>query len=163
MKKNCILSIISVILLTFIDQIVKYIINAKMTVGSSIKLIDGFFSITYVQNQGAAWGSFYGKRIFLLILTIAILIGAIIIYIRMLKQNNFKALRICILILISGAIGNIIDRIIHGYVIDMFEFKFISFPVFNVADIYITCSIIIILILVLFKYKDEDFNTLFKS
>lgn len=161
MKRNYIVAFISICLLTFTDQLVKYLIHAKMKVGESIELIKGIFSITYVQNEGAAWGSFSGKRIFLLILTIAILIGAIIIYIKMARQNSFKALRVCTVFLISGAIGNIIDRIIHGFVIDMFDFKLIDFPVFNVADIYVTCSVFVILVLVIFKYKDEDFDRLF--
>lgn len=161
MKKNYVMAFISICLLTFIDQFVKFLINTNMKVGESIQLIKGVFSITYVQNKGAAWGSLSGKRIFLLILTIAILIGVIIMYIKMVKQDSFKPLRICAVFLTAGAIGNIIDRIIHGFVIDMLDFNLINFPVFNVADIYVTCSVFIILILVIFKYKDEDFDVLF--
>ncbi|MBP3326326.1 MAG: signal peptidase II [Coprococcus sp.] len=161
MKKNYVMAFISICLLTFLDQFVKFLINTNMKVGESIQLIKGVFSITYVQNKGAAWGSLSGKRIFLLILTIAILIGVIIMYIKMVKQDSFKPLRICAVFLTAGATGNIIDRIIHGFVIDMFDFNLINFPVFNVADIYVTCSVFIILILVIFKYKDEDFDVLF--
>lgn len=165
MKKNYIMAFISTCLLTFVDQFVKYLVHTNMVDdkgnGKSIQLIKDVFSITYVQNKGAAWGSFSGKRLFLLILTIAIVIGVIIMYISMVRQDAFKPLRICAVFLISGAIGNIIDRIIHGYVIDMFEFELIDFPVFNVADIYVTCSVFVILVLVIFKYKDEDFDRLF--
>lgn len=163
MKKNYIMAFISICLLTFADQFVKYLIHAKMSAGESLQLIKGVFSITYVQNKGAAWGSFSGKRLFLLILTIAILIGVVIMYIKMVRQDDFKPLRICAVFLISGAIGNIIDRVIHGFVIDMFDFNLINFPVFNVADIYVTCSVFVILILVIFKYKDEDFDRLFHN
>ncbi len=163
MKKKSILSIISIILLTVFDQLVKFIVDAKMAVGESVDIIKGVFSITYVQNRGAAWGSFYGKRIFLLLLTITILVATVIVYIKMMKYDNFKPLRVCSIILISGALGNIIDRVIHGFVIDMLDFNLIKFPVFNVADIYVTCSIVAILILILFKYKDDDFEVVFNK
>lgn len=163
MKKNLIIAFISICLLTSLDQFVKYIINIKMKLGDTIEVFDGVFSITYVQNRGAAWGNFSGKRLFLLILTILILICAIYVYLKLLKLNEMKLLRICLVFLISGALGNIIDRILHGYVIDMFDFCLINFPVFNVADIFITCSVILIVILLLFKYKDEDFDKIIKK
>lgn len=163
MKKNLIIAFISICLLTSLDQFVKYIINIKMKLGDTIEVFDGIFSITYVQNRGAAWGNFSGKRLFLLILTILILICAIYVYLKLLKLNEMKLLRICLVFLISGALGNIIDRILHGYVIDMFDFCLINFPVFNVADIFITCSVILIVILLLFKYKDEDFDKIIKK
>ncbi len=163
MKKNLIIAFISICLLTSLDQFVKYIINLKMKLGDTIEVFDGVFSITYVQNNGAAWGNFSGKRLFLLILTILILICAIYVYLKLLKLNEMKLLRISLVFLISGALGNIIDRILHGYVIDMFDFCLINFPVFNVADIFITCSVILIVILLLFKYKDEDFDKIIKN
>lgn len=79
----------------------------------------------------------------------------------MLKMDKYKDLRILFLFVFSGAVGNMIDRIRLGYVIDMFDFRLINFPVFNVADIYVTCSMIILLILILFKYKDNELEDLF--
>lgn len=74
----------------------------------------------------------------------------------MLKMNKYKDIRVLFVFIFSGAVGNMIDRIRLGYVIDMFDFCLINFPVFNVADIYVTCSMILLLILILFKYKDND-------
>ena len=71
--------------------------------------------------------------------------------------------RICLIVLISGAIGNMIDRVKLGYVIDFFSFDLIDFPVFNVADIYIVCSMFVIFFLILFKFKDDDLTKLFKK
>lgn len=79
----------------------------------------------------------------------------------MLKMDKYKDLRILFLFVFSGAVGNMIDRIRLGYVIDMFDFRLINFPVFNVADIYVTCSMIILLIFILFKYKDNELEDLF--
>lgn len=163
MKKKIVLAIFSILILTTLDQIVKAIIDLKLTVGESVPLISGVFQLTYVRNRGAAWGSFYGKRIFLLILTCIILAAIIYLYIKLVTCDKFKGLRILILFLISGALGNIIDRLRLGYVIDMFDFCLINFPVFNVADIYVTCSIILLFLLIIFKYDDKELEALFKK
>lgn len=165
MKLRMIFAAIGVVLLTALDQLVKYIIDIKFKVGESVNLINGIFRLTYVQNRGAAWGSFSGKRIFLLIITSIILIVTIYIYVRLARRSDSKygVLRISFVFLISGAIGNMIDRFTRGYVIDMFDFCLINFPVFNVADIFVTCSFAVIVILVLFKYKDEDISDIIKG
>ena len=82
------------------------------------------------------------------------------LYFRLAKRDDGKytPLRITLIFLIAGAIGNMIDRIVRGYVVDMFDFCLINFPVFNVADIFVTCSFVVIVILILFKYKDEELS-----
>lgn len=165
MKKRMILAAISIVILTMLDQLVKYLIDTTYKVGEGFHIIEGVFRITYVQNKGAAWGSFSGKLVFLLAITSLILIFAIYIYIRlaMKKGTKYSPLRISFVFLIAGAIGNMIDRIAKGYVVDMFDFCLINFPVFNVADIYVTCSFAVIVILILFKYKDEDISDIIKG
>ena len=160
MKKRILLGIIAVILLTAFDQIVKYAISSSFVVGETKKIIDGVFQLNYVQNRGAAWGSFSGKIVFLLIITCIILIASMYLYFRLAKRDDGKytPLRITLIFLIAGAIGNMIDRIVRGYVVDMFDFCLINFPVFNVADIFVTCSFVVIVILILFKYKDEELS-----
>lgn len=118
------------------------------------------FQLNYVQNRGAAWGSFSGKIVFLLAITFVILLAAIYVYIRLAgnQEKKYTPLRISLVFLISGAVGNMIDRVARGYVVDMFDFCLINFPVFNVADIFVTCSFIVIVILVLFKYKDDELS-----
>ena len=124
------------------------------------EIIDGVFQLNYVQNRGAAWGSFSGKIVFLLAITFVILLAAIYVYIRLAsnQEKKYTPLRISLVFLISGAVGNMIDRVARGYVVDMFDFCLINFPVFNVADIFVTCSFIVIVILVLFKYKDDELS-----
>ena len=140
-------------------------IDTSFSVGESHPLIDKVFQLTYVQNRGAAWGSFSGKIIFLLIITTAILVGAIYVYVRLAQKTDTKytPLRICLVFLIAGAIGNMIDRLARGFVVDMFDFCLINFPVFNVADIYVTCSFIVIVILILFKYKDDELSDIVRD
>ena len=161
MKKNSIFAIVSVFLLIGLDQLVKFLITSHMALSDTIPVIKNVFHITYIQNRGAAWGSLQGKRILLLAVTRLVLIFLVYFYIKMLKMDKYKDLRILFLFVFSGAVGNMIDRIHLGYVIDMFDFRLINFPVFNVADIYVTCSMIILLILILFKYKDNELEDLF--
>lgn len=161
MKKNSILAIISVILLIGLDQFVKLMITSHMKLYDSIPVIKQVFHITYIQNKGAAWGSLQGKRYFLLAVTILVLAFLVYFYIQMLKLNKYQDLRILFIFVFSGAVGNMIDRMRFGYVVDMFDFRLINFPVFNVADIYVTCSMIILLIFILFKYKDNELDDLF--
>ena len=158
MKKRISLAVLVAALLIALDQLVKYKIDSAFMVGERHPLIKGVFQLTYVQNRGAAWGSFSGKIVFLLIITIAILIGALYVYVQLArrKDNGYTPIRISLVFLISGAIGNMIDRFARGFVVDMFDFCLINFPVFNVADIYVTCSFIVIVILILFKYKDDE-------
>lgn len=163
MKKKGLLALVSILVLTFLDQLVKYIVDANMSVGHSKSIIRGVFAITYVQNKGAAWGSFYGKKIFLLVLTCLVLCLLILVYLKLIRANQLKALQVLLVFLISGALGNIIDRLRFGYVIDMFDFCLINFPVFNVADIYVTCSIFIIFILLMFKYDEKELEALLKK
>ncbi len=165
MKKRIPLAILIVFILISVDQFVKYLIDTSFSVGESHPLIDKVFQLTYVQNRGAAWGSFSGKIIFLLIITTAILVGAIYVYVRLAQKTDTKytPLRICLVFLIAGAIGNMIDRIARGFVVDMFDFCLINFPVFNVADIYVTCSFIVIVILILFKYKDDELSDIVRD
>lgn len=157
-----IIPILIVAILTAIDQLTKAIVAGSFTLYESRDIIKNVFSFTYVQNKGTAWGMLSGKKILFLIITTIVLILCFYVYYNIADNNKFRLMRVCILILIAGAIGNMIDRIKLGYVIDFFSFDLIDFPVFNFADIYIVCSMILIFILVLFKYKDEDIETMFK-
>lgn len=161
-KKNLVLGIFIILVLTLTDQLVKYFVQANMRVGETKALINDVFHITYVQNTGAAWSSFSGKIVFLLVITSILLILMIYAYIKLLVANKCKLLRIGGLFLISGACGNLIDRIARGYVVDMFDFRIINFPVFNVADIYVTCSIIFIIILFIFVIDEKELEAVFK-
>lgn len=163
MKKKIAFAVFGILVLTAVDQFVKYITDAKLVVGESISLIPGVFSLTYVRNMGAAWGSFYGKRVFLLIITGLVVVMLAYVYIKLARSDQYRLLRILLVFLIAGASGNIIDRFRLGYVIDMFDFCLIHFPVFNVADIYVTCSVILLVLLILFKYDEDELLALFKK
>lgn len=148
-------------ILIFVDQITKYLISSNFHLSESKPIIKNVFELCYVRNEGMAWGMFAGKRIIFLILTILIVIMGLLLFVKIRESKKFLPIRICIIVLISGAIGNMIDRIRFGYVIDFFYFKPIDFPVFNVADIYVVLSMITLFILLIFVYSNDDFDELF--
>jgi len=156
MKK--IAPIISVILLVLIDQITKYFTITCLKDNSAFVIIKGVLEFRYVENRGAAFGIFQGAIPYFIITTFVLLAIIIIAYIRLPKTQKMFPLRLLCVLIAAGGIGNLIDRIFRGFVVDMIYFKLIDFPVFNVADCYVTVSEILLIILVLFYYKDEDFK-----
>lgn len=112
-------------------------------------------SFTYVENRGAAFGMMTGKQIFLIVVTIVALIYLIYKYYKDVRKSKDKLLKAGFILIISGAIGNLIDRIFLGYVIDFIKLEFIDFPVFNFADIYVSIGCIIISFYILFKHEEE--------
>ncbi len=147
MKKIIPISLFIIIL----DQIVKMIISSKMLVNSSITIIKDFFNITYVKNIGAAFSILSGGRFLLIIIA---LIAIYIIYKLLVKNKNLNKINIInYSLLIGGIIGNLIDRIIRGYVVDYLDFTIFNynFPIFNIADICIVISCI----LLIFTIKEE--------
>ena len=165
MKKiiNYLSALIGVVLLVIIDRATKLAAVNSLSDGSEISLIDNVFSLYYVENRGAAFGIMNGRQILLYIITIAIIVFVIVFYIKIPKTKRFFALRAVMVLIISGALGNLYDRVIQHYVIDFMYFKAINFPVFNVADIYITVGAVILIILLLFYYKDTDLKMIFKK
>lgn len=143
MKKRNI--IIFSIILIFIDQIIKYLVHNYII--SDIVIINNFFSITNLSNYGAAFGILSNNIYFL------IFISLILIYfiISEIKKNNNKGYIISLLMILSGALGNLIDRIFRGFVVDYLSFELfsISFPVFNFADMLITFGTIYLIYMII--------------
>lgn len=139
------------ILLLFIDQVAKNMVSFFMDIGSSITIIPKFFNLTYVQNDGAAFSILRGNRWFFIVIGI---IALNLIYIFFIKNKDLKTKEIFLYsLLISGIVGNMIDRIIYGKVIDFFDFTIFGHPfaIFNVADIYIVVSIILLIIISIWR------------
>lgn len=152
MKKLAIISLVCII----IDQIIKVVITTNVEFAHSINVVNNFFRITYLQNTGAAWSILSGNRILLIIVTI-IALG--IIYYVFLKNKKIKNYESILLgLLLGGIIGNLIDRVRFGYVIDYLDFNIFSYhyPVFNFADICIVISIIILVIISLKEDKNGN-------
>lgn len=142
-KKFLFLTLLCII----IDQVVKIFISINMNINQSINVINNFFRITYVHNDGAAFSILSGNRLLLIFIAI---ISLVLIYTFFINNKKLTQLeQISYILLIGGIIGNLIDRILYGYVIDYLDFKIINynFPIFNLADIFIVISIFLLIIL----------------
>lgn len=158
--KKYIGALLAVVLLVAADQVTKWLAVTHLMGKDPIVLWEGVFELSYLENRGAAFGIFQNQQIVFFILTLVIGVGLLWFYSRVPKDRHYFWLRLPVVVCFAGAIGNFIDRVFQGYVVDFFYFKLIDFPIFNVADIYITCSTILFVILFLFKYRDEDFQFL---
>ena len=145
---------IGTIMIVAIDQISKYYIQHTMEVGETIPIIKGIFHITYIENTHTAFGIFKYQSIFFIIAVLISLTLAVLIYKKIIFKNSPKMYNPSLLIL-GGAIGNLIDRIrTQGKIIDFLDFRF--WPIFNVADIAIVSGLSILLIYFLFYAKEEE-------
>lgn len=142
------IEILIIILIIAVDQVTKYLATTYLRPIGSIDIVKNIFSLTYVENRGAAFGILQNQRWFFIILTIAICLG--MIYFLITQSNTSLFLRISLAMILGGAIGNLIDRIRLGYVVDMLHFTLIDFPVFNVADCFVVVGTILLAYYILF-------------
>ena len=153
-KSNIILVVILVIVLLGIDLLLKYLVSTYLT---TVNIIDDFFSLTYVLNDGAAF-SLFASRTYLLIL-IALICLFFIIY--ELKNNlDDRMLSIGYSLVLAGLLGNFLDRLMDGYIIDYLSFKMFTynFPIFNFADILIVVGIIVVIIKEILKERGKKYE-----
>lgn len=143
-------------LLVLADQLTKYYISANFVLGESREFINGFINLTYIHNRGVAWGLLYGHTLILVPITLVIMALCVVLYVKYGKKS--RLLLWAISLVLSGGIGNMIDRVFReGNVVDFLHFEFFStFPVFNVAD----CAVVVgagllILYFVLDTVKEE--------
>ena len=141
------------ILFVIADQVVKMWIVNNFSLHEGMEFIKGIVSILYVRNTGAAWGMFEGKMFFFYLIT-AVAVGTLL-YLMFKEKGKSKFLLTAYSLILAGAVGNFIDRIRLGYVVDMFKFEFIDFPIFNVADICLTIGVIFLFYYVIFKEQSK--------
>ena len=136
------------------DRVTKWLVARRFALGESKPFITGLLDFVYVRNSGGAWGMLSGKTAVLLLVTAAIMVLCVLILVKFSKSSPL--LLWAIVLVLSGGIGNMIDRLRQGYVVDFLYFKLINFPVFNVADCYVVISVVIFVMLLLFYYNDDD-------
>lgn len=155
-----VVGIIAFALLLVLDQFTKHLAVAGLAGQDPIVLIPGVFELQYLENRGAAFGMFQNQRWLFLIMSVVILAFIGYCYQKFPAHKHYLWLRITCVLLGAGAVGNMIDRVVNGYVVDFFYFSLIDFPIFNVADCYVVVSLILLIILIFFYYKEEDFACL---
>ena len=161
--KTSIIGIVTVIVLLIFDQLTKYMAVLQLKDAAPFVLFKDVFELKYLENHGAAFGVLQNQRFLLLLITIVILGVLCFLYSRIPVKKRYFPLRAAGILLAAGAVGNMIDRFINGYVVDFFYFKWIDFPIFNVADCYVVVAAVLAFFLVCFYYKDEDFDFLKKD
>lgn len=152
-----IIDIVLMIALIAIDQITKYIAVIRLKNNSAFSIIDGVLEFNYLENYGAAFGMLQNQKIFFVFVSIVFLIVIAFLIYKMPADKKYVKLHILLIMIGSGAIGNLIDRIRLDYVVDFIYFSLINFPIFNFADICVTVSTFLLIILILFVYKEHDF------
>ena len=134
------------------DQLVKYLVVANIGLFEKISVIPGVVGLTYVQNTGAAWSMLSGMQ-WLFVAIFAVLTIALLFEYFKMPMPFTKFERWCIAAVYGGGLGNVIDRVFRGYVVDMIRTEFIDFPIFNVADIFICCGCFALLLHIIFFNK----------
>ena len=137
------------------DQLTKIAAVSRLSDAPHI-LIDGVLELRYLENHGAAFGVFQGAQTFFLIVTVIFLAAALFVYLKIPAGRRFVPIKLTLILMVSGAVGNLIDRVRFSYVRDFIYFSLIDFPIFNVADICVTTSAFLLAFLILLYYKDED-------
>ena len=146
-------------LLVAIDQFTKRLIMVNIPVTGDISVIDHVLKIVFVQNTGAAWGIFKNSTVFLAVFSCLVMAFMVFFFFRLdWKVKKHRPLMFICVLVTSGAFGNLLDRLLLKYVVDFIYIELINFPVFNIADCYITIPMIVLAFLLIFYYKDEDFN-----
>ena len=155
--KYYIFAILALIFLVALDQWTKILATTHLMEEPLVLLTD-VFELRYLENRGSAFGMLQNQRVLLLVVSMGVMVISALYFAKLPWNNKMSTLRILIVFIVAGGLGNMIDRIRLGYVIDFFYFKLINFPIFNVADIYVTVSIILLFILILFFFKEEELD-----
>lgn len=160
MKKRVVLIIefIAVVILIVLDRLSKIWAVSSLKDSEGIELINGVLKFYYLPNgnTGAAFGIFEGQLILLIVVTLLVVSLLVYFLVKIPFESKFRLLHICFILIIAGGIGNLIDRIFNSYVVDFIYFYLINFPIFNVADCFVSVSTIVLAILLLFYYDDKD-------
>lgn len=133
---SVIISLISIAVLTAADQVIKFFVERFLAPVGTAEFINGFIGWNYVRNTGAAFGSFSDNTVLLSVVTGAVLLAGIVLI--AMKKIKSKFCLVCAVMIISGGLGNLIDRVLKGYVVDFIDLQFMDFAVFNFADILVT-------------------------
>ncbi len=160
LKKKLIifLDLLGIIALVGLDQYTKYLAVIHLKDKPAYSIVSGILELNYLENKGAAFGMLQNQKAFFIFVAVVILgvIGYVLL--KTPDSKKYRLLHLLLSLIAAGAIGNMIDRIRLDYVVDFIYFVLINFPIFNVADMYVTVSTVVLVILLLFVYKENDLN-----
>lgn len=139
-----VITIVAIAVLVAIDQIIKLLVIEYLEPIGSLPLIDGFIQLSYAENTGAAFGSFSGQTWLLSGFTFVVIVAGLVYL--LIGKLKFGVEYVCVALMLAGGMGNLIDRVFRGFVVDYIEPLFINFAIFNFADILVTCSAVVLVI-----------------
>ncbi|MCD7743891.1 MAG: signal peptidase II [Lachnospiraceae bacterium] len=146
-----------ILLLLAADQLTKYLAQIQLAGTAGIALIPGVFELYYVENRGAAFGMLNNRQLLFIVIAAVIIVISIYTYIRLPESRHYHFLRVVCVLIASGAAGNMIDRLVRGYVTDFLYVSLIDFPVFNLADCFVCVGAALAVIALFTLYQNEDF------
>lgn len=149
--------LIFLVLLVALDQYTKNLAVVRLKDKPAFSIIDNVLEFNYLENRGAAFGMLQNQKIFFVFVAAVFLSVIIYVLFKTPDARKYNRLHMLLIMIAGGAIGNMIDRLRLDYVVDFIYFVLINFPIFNVADIYVTVATAVLVIYVLFVYKDNDF------
>ena len=150
--------VIFVLVLLFSDQFTKQLAVDRLMGAGVVSLIPGVMELIYVENTGMAFGLLKGGRIIFLVICMVFLPFLWWFHSIIPAGKRFLPLRICLILITAGALGNAMDRLLRGYVVDFFQTAFIDFPVFNLADCYVVVGAFLLVFMMLFVYKEGELH-----
>lgn len=148
------------LLLIALDQYTKHLAVINLKDRPAVSVIEGIFELKYLENRGAAFGMLQNQKAFFVLIACIILVAICYVLFKMPNKKKYIWLHILLVLIASGAVGNMIDRIRLEYVVDFFYIVLINFPIFNVADIYVSVSCVLLAWFILFYYKEQDLEFL---
>ena len=146
-----------------LDQYTKQWAKVYLKDKPAYNLINGILELNYLENQGAAFGMLPNQKVFFIFVATVILFVAGYVLLKVPDQKKYTILHFLFSLIVAGSIGNMIDRVRYDYVVDFIYFVRINFPIFNVADIYVTVATFFLAILMLFYYKEEELELIWRS
>lgn len=155
-----VLDLLFILLFIAGDQYSKAGAIANLKEQEALKLVPDVLHFHYLENHGAAFGMLQNQKLFFIFMAVIILVLIAFVLIKAPEQKKYTGMHVCLVLIGAGAVGNMIDRIRYGYVVDFIYFILIDFPIFNVADIYVTLGTAMLILLIFFYYKEEDFKFL---
>ncbi len=156
-------AVVLVSLGVLLDQFTKYLASACLKGQKPFVLLEGVFELQYLENRGAAFGLFQNQQFFFFISVVFICLVIVWFYTKVPMNQRYFPLRSCAVFIMAGAVGNCIDRVTQRFVVDFLYFKLIHFPIFNVADIYVTVATSVLAVLLLFYYKEEEIERIYRG
>lgn len=143
-------------ILVLADQVTKYLAVSKLKEKPAVSIIQDVFELRYLENRGAAFGMLQNGKVFFVFAAVVMLTAIIFVLIKAPVSRKYRPWHVFLVMIAAGGIGNMIDRLRFDYVIDFFYFSLIDFPIFNVADIFVSVGTVLFAVFILFFCKEED-------